>query len=88
MSLSEDIYVDSFKPHLMGIVYSWASGSSFKQVAIVNIFLYLDSSAILGLSKCHHTFSMLQLVVLVVPCRAAGVARRPFAVGPILVSPC
>ena len=32
MPLDEETYVESFRPHLMDVVYQWCSGASFRQI--------------------------------------------------------
>ena len=39
IDLDEDDYLDSFKPHMMKIVFAWASGSSFKQVCSIHVLV-------------------------------------------------
>ncbi|KAA0194557.1 Superkiller viralicidic activity 2 2 [Fasciolopsis buskii] len=39
LKVDEDSYVDSFKPHMMDVVYSWTRGASFAQVcAMTDLF--------------------------------------------------
>ncbi|EEC11708.1 helicase, putative [Ixodes scapularis] len=32
LCVDEDRYIESFKPHLMDVIYSWSKGASFAQV--------------------------------------------------------
>lgn len=32
LEIDEDAYVESFRPHLMDVVYSWCSGATFAEV--------------------------------------------------------
>ena len=32
LEIDVDTYVDSFKPHIMDVVFAWANGASFSQI--------------------------------------------------------
>lgn len=32
LEVDEELYLDSFRPHLMDVVFTWANGSTFAQI--------------------------------------------------------